>query len=117
MSGSAGVPRSVRLGYRPVRVELSASLPSDEDGHCDTARHAAVVRAQLDEPDRAVTLLHELMHHMIHRAGGACALGLDADTEERVVSLLSAGVAELAQRNPKAAGWFVRSVGGTGTPG
>lgn len=107
-----GVPKRLNVGYRALTIELSDCLPSDEDGHCDTARHSIVVRSQMDDSDIAVTVLHELLHHLIHRAGGNTALGMDDNTEERVVSILAAGIAEATRRNGKAAEWFVACVAG-----
>lgn len=107
-----GVPKRLLVGYRPLTIELSECLPCDEDGHCDTSRHSIVVRAQMDDADIAVTVLHELLHHLVHRAGGNTALGIDEATEERLVSILAAGVAEAAQRNRAAAVWFVDCVTG-----
>ena len=106
------VPRRIDIGYRPIEIEVSPSLPNDEDGHCDTGRHAIVVRAQMDDRDLAVTVLHEMLHHLVHRAGGHTAMGMDEATEERVVSALAAGITEAVRRNGKAVDWFVACVRG-----
>ncbi|MEM9167021.1 MAG: hypothetical protein AAGB48_08340 [Planctomycetota bacterium] len=105
-------PSRLRFGHRTIRVDFTSALPADTQGHGDHDAHLIAISSQLDGPDAALTLVHELLHIAIARAGGAAALGIDETTEERIVSILSDALAEAVSRNKAAAEWAVGEMAG-----
>lgn len=90
--------RSYSITYVPPSPLSNAYL-----GLCDSNAHTITVEDFCAPMELADTVFHETLH-------GICSsmrLGLDRDTEEKVVSALATGILGVLQDNPEYARWLI----------
>lgn len=98
-------PSSVRILGRPYDIHYAppSALSNTYMGLCDNSMLTITVEDMLPPMEEADTVFHETLH-------GICAsmrLGLDRDTEERIVSALATGILGVLQDNPAYARWLI----------
>lgn len=79
-------------------------MPSD--GECDYDKAVIKVRDGLNDFSRKDTLLHEIMHAILHQQGR----NDDPEEEERYVRALATGVIAVFQDNPRLAAWLAAPI-------
>jgi hypothetical protein len=91
------MPAGLKVGSAHYRVKLSTSL----DVYGLTDNRSSKIRVADWQPDGQLraTLLHEALHAILFCAGADKLLGLDYDTEEKLVSLLQPWLLSLLRDN------------------
>ena len=103
-----GLPQRIRITRRDYRLRLvDDHFDAGKRGLCDTnARTITLNGSADDEPLAADTVLHEILHALCWH------YHLDlGDAEERVVTCLATGLAQVMSDNPELADWWRGAVG------
>ena len=101
-------PTKVRVGYQDYEILL---VPKDyldsASGLCQPQQGRILLEGGLGRRARAETLLHEILHAIVHSWGIEGILG---DSEEQIVSLISLGMASVIRQNPALVVWFSKEL-------
>lgn len=96
------LPKPIDLGYRTWHVEYDKGVQDDEYGEIVVHKGLILVTPGMDSPALVDTVLHELLHAMLHNA----TTTLTTKQEEVLVTQLSHGMTELINRNPELMEWI-----------
>lgn len=104
MKELAGLPKSIRVGT--TKYEILIVRPSENWGRCNTAGNWIEIGEDQGTGVRAVeTLIHEITH-AIHHA----YVIKDGDDEERMVTTLARGWAQVYYDNPALLRWMSKVI-------
>lgn len=100
-------PDTIRVFGRTYtfNYETAGGLGQDRVGSCDNLHQIITIDAQQSLVEEADTVLHEVMHAIFY----TMKIGLDIDTEEKVVSALASGLVGVFQDNPEFAQWLIEN--------
>lgn len=100
-------PDTIRVFGRTYtfNYEQAGGLGQDRVGSCDNIHQIITIDAQQSLVEEADTVLHEVMHAIFY----TMKIGLDIDTEEKVVSALATGLIGVLQDNPEFARWIIEN--------
>jgi len=102
------IPSKVRLGHRSLDVFLT-ELDDDRIGEY-SYRHGEVrIAGQLKPDIQAVTLLHEIFHHVLAESGRNASM--TPEDEEGEVTFWASAVSQLIADNPAIAVYLLKSFG------
>jgi hypothetical protein len=92
--------RRVRLVWKP-----EAAMP-ETDGEWHAERSRVDIKRGQQKIDEADTVLHELMHAILHHQGRENG----GDVEETYVRAIATGTLLLLRSNPELAAWLLREI-------
>lgn len=101
-------PKSVKVGYLDYSIEQwnpKTATANNRYGECSHGELAIRIDTSHDPREVAETLLHEIVHTVARSWG----LGKD-DSEERIVSAISTGVATIFRDNPTVARFITETL-------
>lgn len=100
-------PDTIRIFGRTYTFsyERAGGLGQDRVGSCDNFHQIITIDDQQSLIEEADTVLHEVFHAIFY----TMKIGLDMDTEEKVVSAMATGVVGVLQDNPEFAQWLIEN--------
>ncbi len=101
------MPRSIKVGHRRFEVinwDDKAAGAENAWGDCRTEPPTIRIAKGRTRPDRAETMIHEVLH--------ACWIGLPSEkvSEEQVVTILATNLATVWADNPDLVEWISESL-------
>lgn len=100
-------PDTIRVFGRTyiINYEQAGGLGQDRVGSCDNNLQIITVDANQSLVEEVDTVLHEVLHAIFY----TMKIGLDMDTEEKVVSALATGLVGVLQDNPEFSKWLIEN--------
>lgn len=99
----AKMPKSIRIGHIDVSLEVLDETPNNDWGRCEHSRQRILIRKDHPSKPMAVeTVFHEISHMI-------CALYRGHHkkvSEEKFITITSAGWAQVIRDNPKLIKWI-----------
>lgn len=102
------LPSSVKVGYRPYRIQSCDRDDADNHGSLGLSNHdQGLIKSQIhgSRVECANTLLHEILHCCMS-VGEA---GLEYEAEERAVTVTANMLIGICQTNPEVIRWVMRN--------
>jgi hypothetical protein len=106
----ANFPKKVSVGHvrYTVRIEKGLASIAGASGTCGEDMQLILIDDQLGPDQERETVLHELMHAIVHATGHRKALEeVDKNFEELLVYSMSVRLIELLRDNPKLVEYLV----------
>ena len=100
------IPSRLRIGHRSIEV-MRIALSDDRIGEYDYRNGEIRIEPDLKQDIEAVTLLHEIFHHILAESGRNAAMSEEQEEEE--VTFWSSSVSALIAENPAVAAYLVRA--------
>ncbi len=91
------IPSSVNILGQTYTVSIS-KLPDGLHGQCDTEKYAITISENQDEVNIKKTLLHEVVHAILHQTGWEYAIDDSKISEEGIVRALEHGLWQAGYR-------------------
>ena len=100
------IPSRLRIGHRNIEV-VRTELDDDRIGEYDYRHGQVRIEPDLKPDIEAVTLLHEVFHHLLAESGRNT--GMSEEQEEEEVTFWASSVSALIADNPILAAYIVRA--------
>lgn len=109
------LPRSIRLGYRPITIRKSRDISNASHGEYQADKKLILLNPDSCTGEDGVnTLVHEVMHACFDLAQlhhSELSREQNREHEEKLVTVLANQLTEAFKRNPKLLAWIEAELG------